>query len=289
MHGAGNNANEVRRPDESAVRTVSEPLVPSHARSPARETPRYSASKAPVPDGSSSCRDGMWRVENPATVTLGRTPRQVSARLPRGQTPPPVTCAPQQGTGREQVKRIADKNATLPAVLIGYRAVPPAHADFPALELLGTILGSGESSRLNRSLVREQKLAAGAQALVNPFGPMRGAGIFGALAIANQGVSADSIRAALVREMAQVGRSVTAEELTKAKNSWRAQTIFGRQSALAMSEAVHYAALYLGDVNAVNRDAARFEAVTLDDIRRVATNYLRADNSLSLLIIPEAR
>lgn len=214
---------------------------------------------------------------------------QYFGEIPRGQTAPPVTCAPQQGTGREQVKRIADKNATLPAVLIGYRAVPPAHADFPALELLGTILGSGESSRLNRSLVREQKLAAGAQALVNPFGPMRGAGIFGALAIANQGVSADSIRAALVREMAQVGRSVTAEELTKAKNSWRAQTIFGRQSALAMSEAVHYAALYLGDVNAVNRDAARFEAVTLDDIRRVATNYLRADNSLSLLILPEAR
>jgi len=56
-----------------------------------------------------------------------------------------------------------------------------------------------------------------------------------------------------------------------------------------MSEAVHYAALYLGDVNAVNRDAARYEAVTLDDIRRVASTYLRSDNSLSLLILPEAR
>ena len=89
--------------------------------------------------------------------------------------------------------------------------------------------------------------------------------------------------------MAQVGRSVTAEELTKAKNAWRAQTIFGRQSALAMSEAVHYAALYLGDVSAVNRDAARYEAVTLEDIRRVAATYLRPDNSLSLLIVPEAR
>jgi zinc protease len=215
--------------------------------------------------------------------------REYFGAIPRGQQPPPVSCAAQASTGQEMVKRIPDRNATLPAVLTAYRTVPPSHADYPALELLSTILGDGESSRLNRALVRDAKVAVAAQALYNPFGPMRAAGIFGALAIANQGVDVDTARAHLARQFAAAAEGVTAEELTKAKNSWRAATIFGRQTALALSEAVHYAAMYLGSPEAINADAARYEAVTVADLRRVAATYLRPENSLTLLIVPEGR
>jgi zinc protease len=215
--------------------------------------------------------------------------REYFGGIPRGQTPPSVQCAPQASTGREEVKRIPDRNASLPAVLTAYRVVPPSHGDFPALELLSTILGAGESSRLNRALVRESKVAVAAQALYNPFGPMRGVGIFGALVIANQGVSVDSLRASLQREMSRAAQGISADELTKAKNNWRSSTIFGRQTALNVSEAIHYAAMYLGGVDAVNADVSRYEAVTLADLRRVATLYLRPENSLTLLIVPEAK
>lgn len=214
---------------------------------------------------------------------------QYFADIPRGTAPPPVECPPQQATGREVVKRIPDRNATLPAVLVAFRTVPPAHADYPALDLLNTILGTGESSRLNRTLVRDAKLAVTAQGLHSPFGPMRGAGIFGVLAIANQGVDADSLRARLVVELRRGAESVTAEELTKARNAWRAATIFGRQQALSVTEAVHHAATFLGGVDAVNGEAARYEAVTLTDLRRVARSYLGASNSLTLVIVPEGR
>lgn len=209
--------------------------------------------------------------------------------IPRGQTPPPVECAPQGATGREEVKRIVDKNATLPAVLTAYRTVGPAHADYPALELLSTILGAGESSRLNRSLVRDSKVAVAAQALLNPFGPMRGAGIFGVLAIANQGVSIDTVHAQLLRQVVASADAISTDELRKAMNAWRAQTIFERQQALAVSEAVQYSAMYLGSPEAVNTDARRYNAVTVGDLRRVARTYLRPDNSLTLLIVPEGR
>ena len=209
--------------------------------------------------------------------------------IARGATPPAVTCAPQGATGREVVRRIPDRNANLPAILTAYRAVPPSHADYPALELLSTIIGGGESSRLNRTLVRDAKVAVAAQSLFNPFGPMRGAGIFGALVIANQGVDVDTLRVRFAREMTTVAQGISAEELAKAKNSWRSSTIFGRQTAIATSEAVHYAAMYLGSPEAINSDAARYEAVTLADLRRVATTYLRPDNSLTLVIVPEAK
>jgi len=222
-------------------------------------------------------------------ATARQLVRDYFGGIPSGKAPPAVSCASQAATGTERVQRLPDANATLPAVLSAYRAVPPSHADYPALELLSTILGSGESSRLNRALVREAKVAVAAQALYNPFGPMRGAGIFGALVIANQGVDVDTLRAHLARQMRGAANDITAEELTKAKNSWRSSTIFGRQTALAISEAVHYAAMYLGSPEAINSDAARYEAVTVADLRRVAATYLRPENSLTLLIVPEAK
>jgi predicted Zn-dependent peptidase len=221
------------------------------------------------------------------TAEARRMVQQYFGAIPRGQTPPPVPCAPQGSTGREVVRRVVDKNATLPAALTAYRTVGVAHRDHPALELLSTILGAGESSRLNRSLVRDSKVAVAAQAVFNPFGPMRGVGIFGVLAIANQGVPVDTVQAQLLRQVSSSADAITQDELTKAKNAWRAGTIFSRQQAINVSEAIHYAALYLGDPQAVNTDAARYDAVTLADLRRVARSYLRPENSLTLQIVPE--
>ena len=47
--------------------------------------------------------------------------------------------------------------------------------------------------------------------------------------------------------------------------------------------------MYLGSPTAVNTDAARYEAVTLADLQRVAATYLRPDRALTLIISPEAR
>jgi predicted Zn-dependent peptidase len=214
--------------------------------------------------------------------------QQYFGRIPAGPRREPVTCDAPSTVARPVVKRIVDANATLPAVLMAYRTVPPSHADYPALALLTTILGEGESSRLNRALVRGSQVAVAAQTLHDPFGPMRGAGLFAVLAIANAQVGIDSLHAAVERETRLSADGITDGELEKARNAWRARTIFGRQTALDVSEAVQYAALYLGGPSAVNAEAARYAAVTVSDLRRVARTYLRQDNSLTLLIAAEA-
>ncbi|MBX9929484.1 MAG: insulinase family protein [Gemmatimonadaceae bacterium] len=209
--------------------------------------------------------------------------------IPAGKPTPKVTCDQKMNTGAMR-KPVADAKATLPAVLVAYRVPPVSSPDFPALELLGRILGAGESSRIKKALVRESKVAADAQTLVNPFGPMRGAGLFGALAIANQGASIDSVERQLAAVMTQVGTTgVDAAELAKAKNQFLAAKVNERQTPMALAEAIHYANTYLGSPEAVNTDLARYDAVTLADVQRVAKQYLRADNSLTLLIAPEKK
>ena len=214
---------------------------------------------------------------------------QYFSDIPRGQAPPPVRC--EQGLGTAARREVVpDRNATLPAVLMAFRIPAVNHADYPALELLGTIVGGGESSRFNRALVRDAKVALAAQALVNPFGPTRGPGAWAALAIANQGVAADSAEARLTAELARVrAEGVSEAEVTKAKNAYRFGKVSERQQALPFAEAVHFAALFLGDVRAVDTDLDRYDAVTAADIRRVADRYLRPENSLTLVITPEKK
>ncbi len=220
---------------------------------------------------------------------LMRLAQQYFGNIPAGPRPDPVTCDAPPGAGAPRVHRVSDANATLPAVITVVRAVPPAHADYPALALLSTILGTGESSKLNRSMVRGSRSAVAAQALHDPFGPMRASGVFGALVIANAGVSEDSLTRELGRELFALADAISTEELEKAKNTWRSNTIFERQRAEALAEGIHFAAMYLGGPEALNTEAARYAAVTVADLQRVARTYLRPERSLTLLITPEAR
>ena len=208
--------------------------------------------------------------------------------IPRGSDPPAVECASRFGSG--QIRRVwPDNKATLPAVMVAFRIPDYRSEDTPAIQLLATILGQGESSRLNKAVVRDQKLAAAAFVFTNPAGARRGPGVLLTLGIANQGVAVDSLEAGIMAQYTRLmSEGISDAELSKAKNSYRAQLITQQQQALYKAEALQQANLFLGDPDAVNTNWKRYLAVTQDDIRRVASRYLRTDNSLVLLITPEA-
>jgi len=212
--------------------------------------------------------------------------QQYFGAIPRGKEPPAVSCEARFNPGAIR-RPWPDPRANLPAVLLAYRVPEYRHADMPAIDLLTTILGQGESSRINKSVVRDQKLAQFAIVLSNPASPRRGPGVLLALGISNQGVSPDSLEAGLAAEFARVVREgVTEAELSKAKNAYRTQLITQQQQALAKAEALQSADLFLGNPEAVNTNWKRFLAVTTDDIKRVAGSYFRPENSLVLLITP---
>lgn len=210
--------------------------------------------------------------------------RQYFGDIPRGRAPPPTSCGHEfaAGAGRRVWE---DEHANLPAVIIAYRTPGHRDPDTPALALLGTILGGGESSRLNRAVVRQARtaLAAGSQS-TSRLGP----GYFAAFAIANQGIGADTLERQLFAEVRRIiDDGVTPEELTKARNEFRARNIFGRQTTMQVAERLQHYAHYHDSIDEMRTDLDRYLAVTAEDLRRVAGKYLTPENSFTIVVQPK--
>lgn len=220
-----------------------------------------------------------------APAEARRLIQQYFGDIPRVVAPAPVTCSYQYGTGERRME-VTDNNANLPLVALLYKAPPQRDPDAPALELLVSILGDGESSRLNRSLVRDERVAVNAGA----FGDLRRlSGVVIIFAIDNQGVPSSRVEQLLSAEVDRARSDTISEaELTKAKNQYRAGAIRQRQTTMGVAEALQGALWYDGSLDAANDDVQRHLAVTTADLRRVAQKYLVSANRLVLIDNPPA-
>ncbi len=188
-----------------------------------------------------------------------------------GKVAPPVTTKEPEQRGE---RRFTIPGNTQPIMLIGYHGVSHSHPDFEPLNLLGQIISSGRTSVLYKKLVEEEKLALQVGAF-NGFPGTRFDSMFLTLAVPNQGVELDTLEARIYEEIEAVkGGSITQEELDRARTNIRAGIIRGlaNNTGLALNFANTHAAK--GDWRDVFLQLERYDAVTLDDLTRVANEYL---------------
>jgi zinc protease len=167
---------------------------------------------------------------------------------------------------------LIDPQAQVPRFAATVVIPPRGQPDYYALKLLTDILGSGDSSRFQQEIVRKG-LAAAAYIGLNDY---VGAGILYAVALPNQGDSVEAMRAVVQAQLDRVRQAgVTEAELARAKKRVLVNAITSfRESAFDSAEWLQDYALTFGDPQSIAADIARYDAVTLDDIRRVAQTYL---------------
>lgn len=208
--------------------------------------------------------------------------------IPRGpeRAPLPAPTASPRTSGERRLV-LEDKQASTPLLMQAYNIPPAAAADIPALELLATVLGQGESSRLFQSLVKDEQAAVsvsmGTDTRVGP-------GLLSVFALPNQGVDVSRLESLIDQtlERARAG-DLTERELQKAKNQRRARTIMQRQRVFSRAMELQSARLYEGDIDAVNTELQKYDAVTLDDLTRVAKTYLTPRNRTTVIAVPEGQ
>lgn len=198
--------------------------------------------------------------------------RRYFGRLPRGPRPPePVRTSEMPQLAEKRMVAYAE---TVPQVRVRYHTVADGHPDDFALNILASVL-SGRTGRLYKSLVLQQAVANGASAGQDS---RKYEGLFEVNGVAKPGHTPEEVEQALYRELEKLQKElVDDKELQKVKNQYAANSFRGLQSNFGLM-----VQLLLRDANrgwdTINTDPARFQAVTAEDIRRVANTYFRPEN-----------
>jgi predicted Zn-dependent peptidase len=178
-----------------------------------------------------------------------------------------------------EVEQLAEKRMiayaeTNPEVEVRYHTVADGHVDDYPLTVMGSLL-TGRTGRLYKSLVLDQKVANSASAGQDS---LKYEGSFSLSGVAKPGNTPEQVEQALYGEVEKLQKEkVPDHELQKVKNQFNAATFRRLQSNFGLM-----IQLLLADSGrgwqSFNEDPGKIQAVTADDIQRVANKYLKPEN-----------
>ena len=184
----------------------------------------------------------------------------------------------------ERVGSIDDPRAELPAFHIAYHIPPRRTPDHYALEILASVLADGESSRLYQELIKERQVASTIEVDTDD---RRGPDLFTVWCVLSQGHTPAEVRPMVLAAIDAIAHGgITGHELEKARNRIRSSFVFGFQSNLQRASHLGEFELYDGNARLLRTELDRYLSVSLDDVRRVAAQYLVATNRTMLDVVP---
>jgi zinc protease len=207
--------------------------------------------------------------------------------VPRG---PEVAPVPAQPVTVGEMKRINMEDRVALARVYTVWPVPPRYTpDEAALDALATILASGKSSRLYKTLVYERQIAQDVAAFNNAA---EIAGQFQVVATAKPGKTLAELEGAINEELERIKQTPpTAEEIERAYNAREASFIYSLQTVGGFggrNDQLNQYATFLNRPDYFEEDLARYRRVTAEDVKRVANQYL-TDRRLIVNVMPAAR
>lgn len=229
-----------------------------------------------------------YRTRNIVVSAAGNVPHEQMLDLVRDVFPAdgsePVRRPPTVPTPAASLRVVTRKTEQVHLVLggIGYSR---QHPDRFAWGVLDTLLGGGMSSRLFQEIREKRGLAYSVYSYRSTFGETGLWAVYAGTTPAH----APEVMKLVADELDRLaGDGITEEELLRAKGHMKGSLVlsledsYSRMSRLGKSELVH------GEILSVDELLARVEAVTLEDVCRVARDLLRAESRVLTLIGPLA-
>jgi zinc protease len=218
-----------------------------------------------------------------AQETYGKVPQRagIPPRL-RPQEPPPAAV---------RSLTMSDPRVEMPVVQRSYlvpsfRTAKPGVSE--ALEVLAHILGTGNNSRLYRSLVVDRKLAVSAGAWYDSA--VLDESKFGVYASPVEGVTLPQLETAADAVIADVAdKGITAEELERAKTRLVADAVYAHDSQASMARWYGTALVTGSTVADVERWPDRIRAVTAAEVQEAARQWLQKTRSVTGYLIKGPR
>ena len=213
--------------------------------------------------------------------------RKYFGPIPRGPNPPKLAnMSVPTLVGREQRVVVQDALAPAPRVYVTYRVPPAKDRRAETVSILGDIIGGGNSSRLDESLVRKQQIATNVSGF--NIGLADGADMLTFIATGRPGSNPDSLERALLAELAGAS-SFTQNELDRARAQERFNFVNGLQFTGGFGGRADRLAegwTFFRDPNHVNKVLGEFDKVSLDDLNALARERLVPSNRVILVYVP---
>ncbi len=169
--------------------------------------------------------------------------------------------------------KLHEKKTEQAHICLGTRALSYFDPDRHILDLINTMLGEGMSSRLFLEIREERGLAYDVHSYTSKH---HDSGYFGVY-LGVDPKNAQEAVAAVVAELHKVPESgVPAEELSKAKEYTKGRMMMSLESTSAMANWLSQQQLLMGRIRTLEEIIAEVEAVTIEDVVRVAERVMLA-------------
>ncbi len=188
---------------------------------------------------------------------------------------------PQEGPRRILVKRAGE----MPIVGLAHKTPEGVHEDTYALQILGRILGHGKTSRFYRKFIDPGKAVD-----VSVWShPLHDNGLFVTYVFLTDNSTCEEIEKDILKEYTTIiTNGVKEKELSRAKSQIRAETAFTRDGSYSVASNLNEA-IALGDWTFYGTFLERIEKVSCKDVLRVASSYLKEDQSTTGFFIPTSK
>lgn len=207
------------------------------------------------------------------------------SKVPGGPKPSEMTT---QEPPQFAEKSLIIREQTQPFYIEGYHRPSYRDADSAVYDAIQDIMSNGRVSRLYRSLVRDQQIAAEAQGF-SPFPGDKYPGLFAFYAVPLPGHTPAEMHDAIHKEIDKLkSADVTDAELAMFKTRTRADLLRGLADNQGLANALAAYQTRYGDWRELFLQLDRVDKVTKADIRRVANKVFVASNRTTAEIETEA-
>lgn len=197
---------------------------------------------------------------------------------PRGTLDEPPQTEPREAT-------IDESQGPVPLAGYIFRGVERGHKDYEAIEVLMGVLGYGDSSRLYLDLVKGQQVAS--QVMADSYG-FEKAGVFGAGAALLPNSDIDTVLVQIEKHLQRViDEPVSERELEKVKNQLRRSLVTDMMTVANKARLLGQASIVHGDPDWLNKQLAEIEAVSIEDLQRVARQYIVPERRSTIRVLPK--
>lgn len=196
----------------------------------------------------------------------------------------PLPNEPRQIT---EVRDTVFDNVQLPLIVQAYHIPGYGEKDYYAVEMLGSLLSQGQSSRLYRTLVDEKRLAL--QVAAQPLS-LEHPGLSIILAIPQVGVDPKTLEDAINEELAKARTELISErEFEKIKNQFENRIVNSNTTIASRAQNLAINQTYFQDAGRVNSSLEKYLSVSREDILNAAQEYFREDNRVVLYFMPKGQ